>query len=143
MLIAYVWKNLSILLISVVNWSGIWKLKVPPKIRNLVWRMCRGVLPTRMQLQDKGVQCPMNCVSCDSTQEDVQHLFFACPLAVQTWRMTGLWSHIVTVSSTDVSATQIIFNLVETLPAEQKQLFATMLWSLWKHKNLKVWEDKT
>jgi hypothetical protein len=32
---------------------------------------------------------------------------------------------------------------VETLPAEQKQLFAVMVWSIWKHWNLKVWEDKT
>jgi len=28
------------------NWSGIWRLKVPPKVKNLVWRMCRGCLPT-------------------------------------------------------------------------------------------------
>lgn len=27
-------------------WTGIWKLKVPPKVKNLVWRMCRGFLPT-------------------------------------------------------------------------------------------------
>ena len=39
-------------------------------------------------------------------------------------------------------ATEIIFTLVETLPTEQKQVFAAMVWSIWKHQNLKVWEDK-
>ena len=39
-------------------WTGIWKLKVPPKVKNLIWGICRGVLLTRIRLQDKGVQCP-------------------------------------------------------------------------------------
>jgi hypothetical protein len=28
------------------DWSVIWRLKVPPKVKNLIWRMCRGCLPT-------------------------------------------------------------------------------------------------
>jgi hypothetical protein len=64
------------------NWSVIWKFKIPPKIRNLSWRICRGCLPTRMRLQDKGVQCPTHCVSCDSGQEDLAHLLFDCSFAV-------------------------------------------------------------
>ena len=39
------------------SWSRIWHLKVPPKVKNLVWRVCRGCLPTRVHLLDKGVQC--------------------------------------------------------------------------------------
>ena len=37
----------------------------------------------------------------------------------------------------------MIFNLLETLPTEQKQTLAAMVWSIWKHRNLKVWKDKT
>jgi hypothetical protein len=47
------------------NWQNIWRLKVPQKVKNLLWRMCRGCLPTRVRLQDKGVSCPKNCESCD------------------------------------------------------------------------------
>lgn len=28
------------------TWDLIWKLNVPPKIKNLVWRICRNCLPT-------------------------------------------------------------------------------------------------
>ena len=49
--------------------SGIWRLKVPPKLKNLMWRICWGCLPTRVQLQDKGVQCLTTCVSCDIWQK--------------------------------------------------------------------------
>lgn len=34
-------------------WSGIWKLKSSQKIKNLIWRMCRGCLPTCVRLLDK------------------------------------------------------------------------------------------
>jgi hypothetical protein len=31
-------------------WCGIWKLKVSPKVRNMMWRVCRECLPTRVRL---------------------------------------------------------------------------------------------
>jgi len=57
--------------------------------------------------------------------------------------MTGLWSHILTACSSTTSAAETIFRLVDTVSAEQKYLFVAVLWSLWKHRNLKVWEDVT
>jgi len=64
------------------SWSGIWKLKVSSKIKNLIWWMCRGCLPTRVRLQDKGVQCFAHCVSCDGSTEDLARVFFDCPFAI-------------------------------------------------------------
>lgn len=29
------------------NWKNIWRLEVPPKVKNLLWQMCRGCLPTK------------------------------------------------------------------------------------------------
>ncbi|XP_024630887.1 uncharacterized protein [Medicago truncatula] len=55
-------------------WSGIWRLKVPQKIKNLIWRMCRGFFPTR------------------------------------------------------------------DLSRDESQRFAALLWSTWKHRNLKLWQ---
>ena len=89
----YVYQNLLTPLITGVRgiaWAGIWNLKVPPKVKNLIWCMCRGCLPTRARLLDKGVTCPTNCASCDSTHEDLLHVFFACPFALQVWNRTGL-----------------------------------------------------
>jgi len=43
-------------------WSSIWKLKVPPKVKNLVWRMCRGCLPTRVRLLDKVDSSHLRCM---------------------------------------------------------------------------------
>jgi hypothetical protein len=63
------------------DWANIWKLKVPPKVKNLLWRICRECLPTRARLLDKGVNCTSLCVMCEESYEDVSHVLFDCPRA--------------------------------------------------------------
>lgn len=31
-------------------WKAIWKAKVPPKVRNMVWRTCQNILSTKSNL---------------------------------------------------------------------------------------------
>jgi len=59
---SHLWKN--------GYWGGIWKLKVPPKVKSMVWRVCRECLPTRVRLNKKGVTCPSTCVLCNDPHED-------------------------------------------------------------------------
>ena len=125
------------------NWSGIWRLKVPPKVKNLVWCMCRGVLPTRVRLHDKGVHCPTDYVNCNSGQEDFAHLFFTFPFAIQVWTRAGLWTDIDFSVATIHTAEEAIFSLLQNLSTVQAKQLVMLLWSLWKCRNLKVWEDVT
>jgi hypothetical protein len=39
------------------EWTSLSRMKIPQKIKVFLWRMLRGVLPTRMHLQDKDVSC--------------------------------------------------------------------------------------
>jgi hypothetical protein len=57
--------------------SGIWRLKVPPRVKNLVWRVCRDCFPTSVRLIRRGVNCPSACVKCDDPHEDNYHIFFS------------------------------------------------------------------
>jgi len=50
-------------------WSRIWRLKVPPKIKNMVWHVCRECLSTRVRLNRRGVNCPSSCVMCNDHHE--------------------------------------------------------------------------
>ena len=105
--------------------------------------MCRGCLPTKVWLLDKGVTCPTNCASCDSTHEDLLHVFFACPFALQVWHKTGLWGSVNHAVFTTNSATEAIFYLLANLSADLTQRLASAIWSIWKHRNLRVWNDET
>jgi len=94
-------------------WSGIWRLKVPPKVKNLVWRMCKDCLPTRARHQDKGVECSTNCVSCNSNHEDLTHIAFDFLFVVHVWRMPMLWNEVNHAVLITNSAIDAIFLLLQ------------------------------
>ena len=37
-------------------WKTIWALKVPPKVRNFIWRACSNILPTKDNLHHQRVK---------------------------------------------------------------------------------------
>jgi ribonuclease HI len=121
-------------------WSSIWKLKVPPKVKNLVWRVCRSCLPTQARLLSRGVQCPAHCVLCNEGEEDSTHILFTCPYASQVWQKTHLWGFVQHAVAVCGSVDDIVFHLLQTISASQCSLLAMLLWSLWKRRNLKLWQ---
>ena len=94
--------------------------------------MCRGCLLTRVRLLDKGVVCPTTCASCDSSHEDLSHVFFECPFTIQVWHTAGLWGSVQHALSQTASTTEAIFYLLENLSVELSQRLSTVMWSIWK-----------
>ena len=125
------------------NWGSIWKLKVLPKVKNLLWRICQGCLPTRARLLDKGVNCTSLCAMCDESYEDTSHVFFDCLRARIVWQQSLLLSKVISVMQKSSTTAEIIFTLLQELPQGQAEQFATLLWSVWKSRNLRVWENVT
>ncbi|GAU37551.1 hypothetical protein TSUD_54580 [Trifolium subterraneum] len=70
----------------------IWKAQAPHKARHLIWRLCRGCLPTRSRLLERRVKCTLNCPVCDEEIEDELHIFFRCAVARDSWSAAGLSS---------------------------------------------------
>jgi len=94
-------------------------------------------------LQDKCVSCPTQCASCDSDFEDLNQLLFECPFSIQVWQSAGIWFDIQNSAIHTDSAVNSIFYLLENLPPNIQQRVGTICWRLWKHRNLKIWEDVT
>jgi len=63
------------------EWHRIWKVNSPHKARNLLWRICRECVPTRLRLQSRHVQCEMICPWCDTAVEDDWHASVGCTVA--------------------------------------------------------------
>jgi len=122
-------------------WSGIWKLKVPPKVNNLVWRICRDCFPTRVKLRSRGINCPSECVTCADPHEDSYHILFHCQTAVDTWHAANVWHLISQFLSQLDNAPDIMFNLLQKLPSDQMERIVTIMWSIWKVRNLKLWQQ--
>jgi len=76
------------------HWNAIWKLKLPQKIKNFMWHICRNCLPTRVRLLAKGVDCPNICDICNEYDEDGKHLFFECSKSIGKWQRLSFWHYI-------------------------------------------------
>lgn len=75
-------------------------------------------------------------MSCNNVAEDLAHVFFHCSFAGQVWRLACLWHEV----SRTIQTT--IFSLTQKLQGDLQQRFANIHWSLWKHRNLKFWQNE-
>jgi hypothetical protein len=62
----------------------IWKLKLPLKIKVFLWYLYKGVILTKDNLARRHWQGDRKSCFC-SSQESIQHLFFACHFAKFVW----------------------------------------------------------
>jgi hypothetical protein len=58
------------------------------------------------------------------------------------WRAAGLWQVIEPLLHRFDDAPDIIFQVLQNVTAAQAELFATVLWSIWKSRNLKLWQQE-
>ncbi|KAK8697718.1 hypothetical protein V6N13_113856 [Hibiscus sabdariffa] len=49
--------------VPIFDYNRIWKLKVPPKIKNLLWVLKIDMLPTKIFLSLRGLECDENLVA--------------------------------------------------------------------------------
>ena len=63
-------------------WSKLWKLRVPPKVKNLLWRAATGCLPTKAQLRLKHVNIDITCPLCHADRELINHCLVECPIII-------------------------------------------------------------
>lgn len=59
--------------VEVDFWPKIWKLRIPPKIRDFMLRVLRDILPTKHRLQMRGLEVNLACNHCEG-EEDLDHV---------------------------------------------------------------------
>ena len=71
-------------------WKRFWKLSLPLKVLDFVWRLCSNCLPLRVKLHKKGVVLDTCCGLCDMEVEDASHIFFNYSFAQSCWATVRL-----------------------------------------------------
>jgi hypothetical protein len=73
-----------------------------------------------------------------------QHIYVLLerPNAIQVWRAVNLWKQIDSVLRQNYNMAGVTFTLLQQLNSTQVEQFATILWSLWKQINLKLWQQE-
>ena len=59
-------------------WKKVWKLQVPNKIKNFLWRVCSNALPTKENLKKRRIIDDASCNACQMEQESIFHTLWEC-----------------------------------------------------------------
>ena len=66
-------------------WNGIWNLKVPHKIKHMIWRATHNALPTLCNLARRNVVKSALCSGCKAVNEDSVHALWSCKSLITIW----------------------------------------------------------
>lgn len=118
-------------------WRKMWSLKLPGKIINFLWRVCKLCLPTAVRLSSRSVQIDTVCQWCHIGQESDMHVLFECAFADAVWTDIGLKQFM------DILPSDTIFDLFRRVFArcnrEQCGLMGLICWSMWNRRNKWIW----
>ncbi|XP_019157363.1 PREDICTED: uncharacterized protein LOC109153925 [Ipomoea nil] len=121
-----------------VIWKGLWRLKIPPKVKCFFWNLCTMRLPTKDALVIKRVPCDPICVLCGKANESSIHLFANCDFAHCCWtHLNAAWK----MCYAD-SITVWIEEMWTVLPVKMLEQVVMVTWAIWEVRNGLVWQQK-
>ncbi|XP_019184830.1 PREDICTED: uncharacterized protein LOC109179802 [Ipomoea nil] len=119
-------------------WKELWRLKIPPKFANFIWRCARCILPTLVSLSSRGMNIDTLCPICHACPESLNHLLLECS------QVTGAWGGIL--DSTDLHADLSFEAWLSELfkQSDHNKLLRCIAtcWCIWKRRNEWVWSRK-
>jgi len=120
--------------------SFCWKTRCPSKIRHFLWQILSGCLSVRKNLQTRGMQGDICCARCGAPEESINHVFFECPPAIQTWALSKIPSNpaIFPTESLYANMNHLFWRVI---PKMDDHHFAWILWYIWKARNSMVFSN--
>ena len=127
------------------DWIGdVWKTSCSPKMKVFIWSVIHNALPLGENLQRRGINVNANFPRCNE-METSTHIFFTYPFAKKVWDCIPLKDTVhLAVTDTFKTMTTRLRSAVFLLPTGvSKLIFPWVVWSIWKDRNLLVFEDKS
>ena len=72
-------------------WRQIWRLSVPNKVKNFLWRECKEALPVKINLVRRKVLSEDICCRCNLKAKDGLHALWDCAKLSAIWEADSLW----------------------------------------------------
>lgn len=121
-------------------WKWIWKWKIKPKIQVFLWKCLRGILPTKHNLIARNCEVDPMCQRCGMEIETSEHCLRDCPWSLMFWRYSKL--RIDGQPHKEIDLPDWICFQIKDKPPEYVEYFATLLWTMWKERNLRIFQGK-
>lgn len=119
-------------------WNKIWQVRVPPKIRAFMWRLAKGILPTRVALKSKFSIPETDCVFCNVCAESDGHIFVQCEALDWFWRSTLFGSSPCKLPCFSIQCW--VSEVLNSLDDKHIEMLFICCWVIWTERNKLVWE---
>ena len=106
-------------------WRSIWGLRVPNKIKNFLWRVCRDAIPTKSNLKRRHIINSL-CERCWNEDEPPLHALWSCSELSSVWYLSK-WS---TRQIPGVTNFKELLSWILNNQGNLK-LFAMITWGIW------------
>ena len=119
----------------------VWHRHVPLKVSILAWRLLRNRLPSKSNLEVRGimVQDGHLCVSGCGAVETVQHMFVSCPIYSILWQHVRAWIGVSGVDPYDTADHFVQFSYLLGSATKNRSfmqlLWLVCVWVLWTERN--------
>ncbi|KAL0292279.1 UNVERIFIED_CONTAM: hypothetical protein Sradi_6995400 [Sesamum radiatum] len=115
------------------NWKFVWNRAVPRKTMMFCWKVCHNALPTLSNLARRKVDVCNFCPVCSKEDETLSHVLSECNFARQIWALSHLPHQIL--SAPHQNCAEWIKNCCKSLLSPEANLFVTICWNIWNHRN--------
>nr|XP_023877746.1 uncharacterized protein LOC111990191 [Quercus suber] len=112
-------------------WGRIWRLSMPNKVKNFLWRACREALPLKMNLVRRKVIEEDVCNHCNLKAEDGFHALWDCSALSAIWETDIMW--LFCRSKRFSNFYELTRFVLES--DRRPELFALITWTIWFRRN--------
>jgi hypothetical protein len=127
---------------NITGWrKGLWKWKIPLKVKLFTWLVDKNKISTWDNLLRKGWNGPNICQLCYKDEEIVSHLFIHCEFARKVWNFISLDRQLTTTWQ-GISIADCFVNWLSSERAH-KLLPPVVIWHIWLARNSLIFENST
>jgi hypothetical protein len=127
-----------------IDYSWLWKLKIPPKIQMFLWLLLQNKILTAQNTTIRGITNNPNWKGCGRL-ESASHIFRNCDVALSVWDHYKIQDKPQLHSNSFPEWIKINLTNKKTIQHENHQwgsLFAFLIWNLWCSRNKVLFENE-
>ncbi|GKV46844.1 hypothetical protein SLEP1_g53805 [Rubroshorea leprosula] len=125
----------------------VWNPIIPSKISAFNWQLLQDRIPTKSNLQRRGITTELDdgiCALCEEEVEDSNHLFLRCKVAKWLWKACGKWW------GTSVNLENDCWKTFEQFGAWAKEkrvkegwdcIWNVVVWTIWLARKQKIFRE--